>query len=115
MGRRESPLVSNGDPLVEMAMWLREQRTRAGLTYDEMAMLAGYHKSTLSRAASGKVFPDHRHVEAYAKACGADVHVAREMWSKTRRKRHQSLALAGRRVDYRTPQPDLVVDAAELR
>ncbi|WP_433272724.1 helix-turn-helix domain-containing protein [Actinosynnema sp. CS-041913] len=115
MGRREIPLESDGSPLVDLALWLRGLRDRAGLTYDEMSAKVGVHKSTLSRAASGTTFPDYRHVEAYARACGADVHEARGRWATAQRRIFQASRAGGGRVDFRAPRPDLVVDAAELR
>lgn len=91
MGRRKAPLMESA-PHYELARWLRSIRRRAGLTYREMADLAGLpgcSAVTLSRADSGRVLPRRPVVEAYASVCGAPVQQARALWEKSATSVHE--------------------------
>jgi transcriptional regulator with XRE-family HTH domain len=85
MGRREKPVGAGSEKAVKaLALWLREQRQRAGLTYQQMADRTEYTRQTLSRAASGHSLPSQRVAEAYARVCGADPLHARRLWLRAR-------------------------------
>ncbi|MGW1818676.1 helix-turn-helix domain-containing protein [Streptomyces sp. NPDC002125] len=86
MGRRENAVAAQTRQSEALALWLRAQRERRGVTYAAMAELTGgrFTASMLSRGASGKV-PSRNLVEAYAKACDADVALAVRLWKAARR------------------------------
>ncbi|MFF3622765.1 helix-turn-helix domain-containing protein [Streptomyces sp. NPDC002467] len=71
MGRREEPVGADGVART-LALWLRRQRERAGISYRELAIRTKYSEDTLRRAASGKVVPTRGVVRMFADACGAD-------------------------------------------
>ncbi|WP_406285146.1 helix-turn-helix transcriptional regulator [Embleya sp. NBC_00896] len=73
MARSEKPIPGHRPSLVALAQWLRAARNSTGMTYTQMATAVEYSASTLSRAATGCVVPSDAVVEAYARACGADV------------------------------------------
>jgi transcriptional regulator with XRE-family HTH domain len=83
MGRREKELPCG--PLQPLARYLRNQRERAGLTYNEMVQRTGITNTTLSRAAGGKILPALETVTAYATVCGANPARAQAMWRSARR------------------------------
>ncbi|MFK0187961.1 helix-turn-helix domain-containing protein [Streptomyces rubiginosohelvolus] len=86
MGRRENAVVADTKQSEALALWLRAQRERRGVTYAAMAKLINYQftASMLSRGASGKV-PSRELVKAYAKACDADPADALRLWKAARR------------------------------
>ncbi|WP_374117015.1 helix-turn-helix transcriptional regulator [Streptomyces sp. MNU76] len=84
MGRPEKPVVACSTPVRTLALWLRTQRGRAGLSYAQLAAKCGCSASKLSRAASGAVVPALSTTEAWAKACGADPGRAKSLWRKAR-------------------------------
>ncbi|WP_307348352.1 helix-turn-helix domain-containing protein [Kitasatospora herbaricolor] len=84
MGRRESAVVVVTRQCETLALWLREQRQRAGLTYTAMAARTSYTPSMLSRAASGRSVPSLSLVEAFTKACDGDLAKARKLWKGAR-------------------------------
>ncbi|MFE7329249.1 helix-turn-helix domain-containing protein [Streptomyces sp. NPDC057565] len=86
MGRRENAVAAETRQSEALALWLRAQRERRGVTYAAMAKLIGYRftASMLSRGASGKV-PSRQLVEAYARACEADPAEAIRLWKAARR------------------------------
>ncbi|GAA3857675.1 helix-turn-helix domain-containing protein [Streptomyces sedi] len=111
MGRPENPLPTGArnTAVGKLAHWLRTQRHAAGLTYSVMAQQAGCHATTLQRAAKGTGVPPLRVVEAYARACGANLEDARRLWRAAR------YEASTRR--HGTPEPtriDLIREMAEL-
>ncbi|GAA2154183.1 hypothetical protein GCM10009760_52830 [Kitasatospora kazusensis] len=84
MGRRESAVAAETRQSEALALWLRDQRQRAGLTYTAMALTTSYSASMLSRAASGRSVPSWRIVESFARACDADLTEAKQRWRKAR-------------------------------
>ncbi|MFD6277697.1 helix-turn-helix domain-containing protein [Streptomyces sp. NPDC060209] len=86
MGRRENAVAAETRQSEALALWLRAQRERRGVTYAAMAKLIGYRftASMLSRGASGKT-PSRKLVEAYAQACEADTTDAIRLWKAARR------------------------------
>ncbi|MFC5174958.1 helix-turn-helix domain-containing protein [Streptomyces mutomycini] len=91
MGRRENAVAAGTRDAEALALWLRAQRERRGVTYEAMAKLIGYQftASMLSRGASGKI-PSRKLVEAYAKACDADRAEAVRLWKAARRSEEES-------------------------
>ncbi|MER5883997.1 helix-turn-helix transcriptional regulator [Streptomyces sp. NPDC001941] len=77
-----------------LALWLRAQRRRSGLTYQQMASRTGHlvTATVLSRAAAGAPVPTWRTVQAYAVACEADQGRARELWKAARHARQRTLS-----------------------
>ncbi|MEU3074844.1 helix-turn-helix domain-containing protein [Streptomyces laurentii] len=100
MGRREDPVGADGVART-LALWLRRQRERAGITYRELARKTKYSEDTLRRAASGKVVPTAEVVRAFADACGADPREAerRRTNAHVRRSRSKRNEPQGRPVD----------------
>ncbi|MFE6872278.1 helix-turn-helix domain-containing protein [Kitasatospora sp. NPDC057692] len=84
MGRRENAVAEVTEQLTELALWLRAQSRLRGLTYAAMAEKTDRSASTLSRAASGWTVPPWRVVEAYTRACRADLRTARRLWKAAR-------------------------------
>ncbi|MGW4802553.1 helix-turn-helix transcriptional regulator [Kitasatospora sp. NPDC004272] len=116
MGRPERPVTTEGTHLAELALWLRSERHRAGVTYRVMAAGTGYSVSTFSRAAAGNLVPTDRVVQLYAQACGSDLEKARMLRRRAAREEYLNRRL---RLDFpsgfRPPRPQLVIDEAELR
>ncbi|WP_331748911.1 DNA sulfur modification protein DndB [Streptomyces chartreusis] len=105
MGRPEGQISPTAGPeLAALAVWLRAQRQRAGLTYQQMAQRTGYAHSTLSRAAGGSRIPRLRVAEAYARACRADLAEVRRLWRRARQSCVQAfpggMPIAGVRPEY---------------
>jgi len=108
MRRRERPLARWNEALTNLAWWLRAQRQHSGLSYQEMASRTAFSASTLSRAANAQSLPRQAVVEAYARACGADVARARRLWRQAHRDLlHQSEPVGA-------PRPELADSFAEL-
>lgn len=82
MARRESPLDPSEGPLQSFADDLRALRQDKGLTYRQLAAKAGYSRTTLSDAASGKMWPTVEVVCAYVGACGSDELKWRHRWQE---------------------------------
>lgn len=110
MGRRERPLAARSDPLTELAAWLRELRSRSGLTYRQMSAVTGVSPTTLSRAAAGRFIPQPRVVHLYALACGGSEDRADMLWKRAYAARHD----LNRGYFWPTP-PHLVTTPGELR
>ncbi len=85
MGRPEAPIERDGTPVREFAFWLRDLRSRAGLTYAQVAKAAHYATSTVQDAASGRALPTLRVVRAYVAACGGDIPAWEAYWAQIRR------------------------------
>ncbi|MEV0368391.1 DNA sulfur modification protein DndB [Streptomyces sp. NPDC050636] len=112
MGRPENQIGLEGDAaLRSLALWLRAQRQRADLTYQQMAEVTEYTHSTLSRAANGRRVPRLEVVDAYARACDADVSEARRLWRKARQASVHALPGA---PDTAAMRPEYVSNFAEL-
>ncbi len=56
MGHPETPVDQTVPARGELAEALRALRTRAGLSYDELAVRTGLSPATLKRAASGRTW-----------------------------------------------------------
>ncbi|WP_424921474.1 helix-turn-helix domain-containing protein [Streptomyces sp. wa1] len=97
MGRREKPV--GADCVARMlALWLRRQRERAGISYRELARRTKYSEDTLRRAASGKVVPTLRVVRTFADACGADPRKAERLRTEAHARHGRS-----KRTELKTP------------
>ncbi|WP_158092667.1 helix-turn-helix domain-containing protein [Streptomyces platensis] len=119
MGRREAPIAQCDKALKVLVRWLRDHRTRARLSYAQLAdrtrhparpANARCSAATLARAASGHVMPKRRVVLAYATACGADPAEAERLWKRARY--HESL---NQGAEEPTPHIRYVRNSAELR
>ncbi|MFI9276053.1 helix-turn-helix domain-containing protein [Kitasatospora sp. NPDC052896] len=122
MGRRESAVAADTRQLEALALWLREQRRRAQLTYAAMATITSYSTSMLSRAAGGRTVPSWRIVEEFTKACRGDLAEAKQRWRKARwaeqkrrRARGGDLAQAvGDLYSHRLVHPEIIETFAQL-
>ncbi|MGW4896311.1 helix-turn-helix domain-containing protein [Kitasatospora sp. NPDC004240] len=131
MGRRESVVAARTRQLESLALWLREQRRRSGLTYAAMAETTRYHPTMLSRAAGGGQVPSLRLVEEFATACGADLVRARQLWRAARLAEHNHRRRTAQQHDHgfgdlrsvmadyfdteAAAHPDVIEDFAQLR
>ncbi|MEV8103636.1 helix-turn-helix transcriptional regulator [Streptomyces sp. NPDC088135] len=124
MGRRENAVAADTRQSEALALWLRAQRERQGLTYAAMAKLTNHEftASALSRGAGGKV-PSRRLVLAYATACGADTREAIRLWKAARRAGEERRRRAGISPEFRDlavslrsvmTHPDLIDSFAKL-
>lgn len=95
----------------ELALWLRSQRRRAGMTYGQLAALAGYSATSLSRAAGGEKLPSLAVVEAFARGCDGDPRKAAALWRRARYAAHQKTDDEGQVAML----PDYIRDFAQLR
>ncbi|OKJ52727.1 helix-turn-helix domain-containing protein [Streptomyces sp. CB02261] len=86
MGRGENAVAAGTRQLEALALWLRAQRDREGITYAVMVRRINheYTASVFSRAASGQSVPTRQVVEAYARACNAEPAEARRLWKAAR-------------------------------
>jgi len=85
MARPERQLVRDGTPVRELAFWLRDVRSGAGLTYAQLATRSGYSVSTLQEAAAGRRLPTLAVTLAFAQACGGGQDAWKGYWSEVRR------------------------------
>lgn len=85
MGRPQEPLERDGSPVRELAFWLRDLRSRAGLTYEQVGKNAHYATSTVQEATAGRRLPTLRVVMAFVKACDGDMAAWRLYWGQVRR------------------------------
>ncbi|WP_331748892.1 helix-turn-helix domain-containing protein (plasmid) [Streptomyces sp. NBC_00984] len=124
MGRRENAVAADIRQSEALALWLRAQRERRGVTYAAMAKLTGHQftASALSRGANGKV-PSRRLVLAYAIACDADTREAMRLWKAARRAEEERRRRAGISPEFRDlavslrsvmTHPDLIDSFAKL-
>ncbi|MFI9772914.1 helix-turn-helix domain-containing protein [Streptomyces sp. NPDC052415] len=102
MGRRENAVAAETKQAKALALWLRAQRERRGLTYAAMATLTGHQftASALSRGASGRV-PSLRLMVAFATACDADLDEAVRLWKAARRAKEERRRQAGFSPEFR--------------
>ncbi|NUK20181.1 XRE family transcriptional regulator [Streptomyces lunaelactis] len=99
MGRQEKELSARVPAMAEVARWLRRSRRLSGRTYAQLARATGFSTSRLHRAANGCPVP-WPVVEAFARACGADVEEAKTVWLQAQVARPSGSSPAGRiRVD----------------
>lgn len=91
MGRHERLVARKRDfpHRAKLALWLREQKTRVGLSYRELGRRVYTHPGVLARAASGNVMPTWNTVEAYVHGCGADLTRAHRLWRRARAEQHE--------------------------
>ncbi|MFE6050525.1 helix-turn-helix domain-containing protein [Kitasatospora sp. NPDC056446] len=116
MGRQENPVEAPGTALGRLALWLREQRDHAGLTYRQLAILTNYHPTTLQRAAAGCSVPSWRVVEAVTRECGGDLKTARRKWVQANYWNHVPSPSGARRLrPPRRVDPQQVDSFADLR
>ncbi|WP_411575171.1 helix-turn-helix domain-containing protein [Streptomyces fradiae] len=127
MGRRENAVAAETRALETLALWLRAQRQRPGgapLTYAAMAEKIEYEvtASMLSRAASGRTIPTRRVVDAYVRACGADLTEARRLWKaaraaeqERRRQRSAEYADLAVKLDKALSHPRFIESEGQLR
>lgn len=124
MGRRENAVAADTRQSETLALWLRTQRERRGITYAAMARLTDHQftASALSRGANGKV-PSRRLVLAYATACDADTREAIRLWKAARRAGEERRRRAGISPEFRDlaaslrsvmTHPDLIDSFAKL-
>jgi hypothetical protein len=73
MSGRERPLGPGMDPLLRLAMALRELRHAAGLTYRQLEERTHYNYSTLCLAASGTRMPSWDVTAAFVAGCQRDM------------------------------------------
>ncbi|MER6218521.1 helix-turn-helix transcriptional regulator [Streptomyces sp. NPDC001674] len=83
---------------------LRGLRTRAGLSYDELADKTGLSAATLKRAASGKTVPTEETVQKFATVCGGEPDVLYGFWLSAR------IADRGRLAQLRKPALPRFID-----
>jgi transcriptional regulator with XRE-family HTH domain len=102
VGRRENAVAADTKQAKALALWLRAQRERRGLTYAAMAILTGHQftASALSRGASGRV-PTLRLVVAFATACDADLDEAMRLWKAARRAKEERRRQGGVSPEFR--------------
>lgn len=60
---------------VEIGLKLRELRTKAGLTLDNLSTLSGVNKSTISQIENGRCNPTVGLLERLVQECGGEVKV----------------------------------------
>lgn len=77
MGRPEKEFVLDGSPTRLFAFWLRDLRSTAGLTFDQLARRTGYSTTTLNDAMRGLTHPTRPVTLAIVGACGGD----RQKWA----------------------------------
>ncbi|MFE0631566.1 helix-turn-helix domain-containing protein [Streptomyces sp. NPDC058864] len=84
MGRPENPVIRTIPAVGKLADYQRDCRTRAGLTYDQLAAVTGLTPTTLRRAASGAIVPPLDVVLHAVTACGGTTQEATELWKDAR-------------------------------
>ncbi|MFK0238623.1 helix-turn-helix domain-containing protein [Streptomyces vinaceus] len=84
MGRPELPVDHTLPERGELAEVLRRCRTRARMSYDELAAETGLSPATLKRAASGKTVPSEETVMTFVSACGGKLDGLRRLWLDAR-------------------------------
>jgi hypothetical protein len=85
MGRPEGPLDRDGSPIGEFAFWLRDLRSQAGLTYQQLGSQAHYATSTVQAAAAGRRLPTWRVTRAFVRASGGDEDAWKAYWAQVKR------------------------------
>ncbi|MGW0960825.1 helix-turn-helix domain-containing protein [Streptomyces gelaticus] len=124
MGRRKNAVAADTRQTEALALWLRAQRERRGITYAAMAKLTDHQftASALSRGANGKV-PSRRLLLAYTTVCDADTREAIRLWKAARRAEEERRRRAGISPEFRDlavslrsvmTHPDLIDSFAKL-
>ncbi|MEU3903859.1 helix-turn-helix transcriptional regulator [Streptomyces goshikiensis] len=109
MGRPELPVDYKVQARGELAAALRELRTVAGLTYDELSVKTGVSPATFKRAASGRTVPSWETVTALVAACGGPDDIVGPLWKQAR------IAERGRLPQLRRPgSPELITTRGAL-
>ncbi|MFD3680072.1 helix-turn-helix domain-containing protein [Streptomyces sp. NPDC058613] len=117
MGRRELPVDHTVPTRGALAAALRELRSAAGLSYDDLAVGTGVSATTLKRAGSGRCVPAWEIVTAITKVCHAHAELLVELsmmelkvlWREAR------IAERGRLQELRRPaSPELITSPGAL-
>ncbi|MFD9097844.1 helix-turn-helix domain-containing protein [Streptomyces collinus] len=111
MCRPEKPIATRNKALRELAEWLRDQRERTRQGYRTLSGRAGFHATTLQRAASGESVPKLQTVLGYARACDASPEEARRLWKRARYEETRQ-ARGGRGLP--SPRPALIRDFVDM-
>lgn len=85
MGRPQKEIILDGSPTRLFALWLRDLRSTAGLTLEQLARRTGYGRTTVSDAMRGKDHPSRPVTLAVVGACGGDVDRWAVFWAEVRR------------------------------
>ncbi|WP_435216461.1 helix-turn-helix domain-containing protein [Streptomyces sp. bgisy034] len=111
MCRPEKPITTRNRALRELAEWLRDQRERTRQGYRALSVRAGFHATTLQRAASGESVPKLQTVLGYARACDASPEEARRLWKRARYEETRR-ARGGRGLT--APRPEFIRDFVDM-
>ncbi|MEU9274891.1 helix-turn-helix transcriptional regulator [Streptomyces sp. NPDC048341] len=111
MCRPEKPITTRNRALRELAEWLRDQRERTRQGYRALSVRAGFHATTLQRAASGESVPKLQTVLGYARACDASPEEARRLWKRARYEETRR-ARGGRGLP--SPRPEFIRDFVDM-
>ncbi|MEU5524879.1 helix-turn-helix transcriptional regulator [Streptomyces sp. NPDC047860] len=111
MCRPEKPITTRNKALRELAEWLRDQRERTRQGYRALSVRAGFHATTLQRAASGESVPKLQTVLGYARACDASPEEARRLWKRARYEETRR-ARGGRGLP--SPRPKFIRDFVDM-
>ncbi|WP_191878680.1 MULTISPECIES: helix-turn-helix domain-containing protein [Streptomyces] len=100
----------------EHAQFLRDARTRAGITYAEMAKTSQWSAASFKRAASGKTLPAQTLALGYLRACGVGAGSGLLLrWTSLHARAAVSLAVRARQAATGVrPHPQFVRDRADL-
>ncbi|MFI7020154.1 helix-turn-helix domain-containing protein [Streptomyces sp. NPDC050164] len=111
MCRPEKPITTRNKALRELAEWLRDQREHTRQGYRALSVRAGFHATTLQRAASGESVPKLQTVLGYARACDASPEEARRLWKRARYEETRQ-ARGGRGLP--SPRPEFIRDFVDM-
>ncbi|MDX3025394.1 helix-turn-helix domain-containing protein [Streptomyces acidiscabies] len=111
MCRPEKPITTRNRALRELAEWLRDQRERTRQGYRALSVRAGFHATTLQRAASGEGVPKLQTVLSYARACDASPEEARRLWKRARYEETRRTR-GGRGLP--SPRPEFIRDFVDI-
>ncbi|MBW5485241.1 helix-turn-helix domain-containing protein [Streptomyces bambusae] len=110
MGRSENPVDYTVSERGHLASQLREFRSAAELTYEQLSLRSGLSPATLKRAAAGKKTPTETTVVKYIEACGGtgtEIAAGMSYWRRAR--------VAERGLTRRaTPSPALIGTEGDL-
>jgi transcriptional regulator with XRE-family HTH domain len=79
VGRQRDPIAPCSPARHALISWLRDAVDAAGLSYDQLAREIGCHRSSISRALSGRHSPTWPVIERIAARCGVSVTWARSL------------------------------------
>jgi transcriptional regulator with XRE-family HTH domain len=83
VGRPEWAIIGTGAP-AQLGRQLRNIRAAAGVTLDELAVLTGLSKATLSKAQGGRDVPTWMVVTRFVDACGGSLRNLRSLYERAR-------------------------------